>query len=159
MESMGIIVNAMRKMKIRLFLTAACAFLLMGCATGSVQRFQDFRNAESSTLAVIDKEYGEASVKEELELAFRDNGFNIVKFIPLDSTLDYAVLYDVGSGSSAMGMGSLLNVVVVDYKSRKIVARMVYKGGFGLPQGISFELVDDMIASSVVPPEIDVDLK
>lgn len=147
------------KMKISLFLTSICAIFLLGCAAGSVQRFQDFRKPENSTLAVVDKEYGDASLKEELELAFRENGFNIVKFIPLDSTLDYAVLYDVGGGSSAMGMGALLNVVVVDYKSRKIVARMAYKTGFSLPQGISFELVDDMMFSSVVHPEIDVNLK
>lgn len=64
----------------------------------------------------------------------------------------------MGEGSREFGMGELLKIAVVDYKARRIVARMSYKAGHEVPDGLIQYLVDDMLATPSVTPDINTDL-
>lgn len=145
-------------MKINLFVLLFCAFVVLGCANGFTQRFEDFRTPEKSKVAVLKEEFSDSLVVADLEEAFRENGFQVARYVPLDPTLDYLVIFSMGEGSREFGVGELLKIAVVDYKARRIVARMSYKAGHEVPDGLIQYLVDDMLATPSVTPDINTDL-
>lgn len=145
-------------MKINLFIILSCCFVILGCANGFTQRFEDFRTPEKSKVAVLKEEFSDSLVVSDLESAFRENGFRVDKFVPFDPTLDYLVMFSMGEGSREFGMGELLKIAVVDYKARRIVARMSYKAGHEVPDGLIQYLVDDMLATPSVTPDFVTDL-
>lgn len=64
----------------------------------------------------------------------------------------------MGEGSREFGMGELLKIAVVDYKARRIVARMSYKAGHEVPEGLIQYLVEDMLLNPAVTPDFATDL-
>lgn len=146
-----------RLMKYRLFFIVSFCFFLMACSTGGVQRFEDYRNPDTSTLAVINERDSDSLWVNEFETTFSDFGFQVKKFVPFDKSLDYLVVYKL-SDNIEVGMGKLFNVVIVDYKSRKIVARTVYKATGDVQQRVALEIVDAMLNSSRSTPDIITDL-
>lgn len=145
-------------MRITLFAVMLCCFFVMGCANGFTQRFEDFRTPEKSKVAVLKEEFSDSLVVSDLETAFRENGFQVANYVPLDPTLDYLVVFSMGEGSREFGVGELLKIAVVDYKARRIVARMSYKAGHEVPEGLVQYLVDDMLMNPAVTPDINTDL-
>lgn len=144
-------------MKRSFILIALFSLFVMGCSTGGVQRFEDYRNPETSTLAVINERDSDSLWVKEFETTFEDFGFQVRKFVPFDKTLDYLVVYKL-SDNIDVGTGKLFNVVIVDYKSRKIVARSVYKATHDIQQRVAMEIVDAMLNSSRSTPDIITDL-
>lgn len=145
-------------MRITLFVIISCCLFIMGCANGFTQRFEDFRTPEKSKVAVLKEEFSDSLVVADLEEAFRENGFQVASYVPLDPTLDYLVIFSMGEGSREFGVGELLKIAVVDYKARRIVARMSYKAGHEVPEGLIQYLVEDMLLNPAVTPDFATDL-